>query len=81
MVTYKKSRFDAILWELLWFLRGSTNINDELTEHTPIWNAWADEDGDLGPIYGYQWRKWETFEWDEDSKTYKKITSIRFSRF
>jgi len=72
MVTSKKVRFDAILWELLWFLRGSTNINDELKEHTPIWNAWAAENGDLGPIYGYQWRKWETFEWDENSKTYKK---------
>ena len=39
-------------------LRGSTNIHDELTQHTPIWDAWADEDGELGPIYGYQWRHW-----------------------
>ena len=62
MVTTKKVRFDAILRELLWFLRGSTNINDGLTEHTPIWDAWADEKGELGPIYGYQWRKWEKFE-------------------
>lgn len=59
MVTTKKVRFDAILRELLWFLRGSTNINDELTEHTPIWDAWADENGDLGPIYGKQWVAWE----------------------
>lgn len=61
MVTTKKVRFDAILRELLWFLRGSTNINDDLTQHTPIWDAWAAPDGELGPIYGYQWRKWEKF--------------------
>ena len=62
MVTTKKVRFDAIIRELLWFLRGSTNINDELTQYTPIWNAWADENGDLGPIYGKQWVAWDKFE-------------------
>ncbi|MFT7623046.1 MAG: thymidylate synthase [Myxococcota bacterium] len=56
LVTTKKVLFKAIVHELLWFLRGSTNINDNLTQHTPIWDAWADENGDLGPIYGYQWR-------------------------
>ncbi len=60
MVTTKKVRFDAIMRELLWFLKGSTNINEGLTEYTPIWNAWADENGDLGPIYGKQWVAWET---------------------
>jgi len=74
MVTTKKVRFDAILRELLWFLRGSTNINDELTQYTPIWNPWADENGELGPIYGYQWRKWEKFTEDENSQgCYKKF--------
>ncbi len=68
MVTTKKVRYDAILRELLWFLRGSTNINDELTQYTPIWNPWADEHGELGPIYGYQWRKWEKFEEDPEQK-------------
>ncbi len=58
LITTKKVLFDAVVWELLWFLRGSTNINDDLAEHTPIWNAWADENGDLGPIYGHQWRNW-----------------------
>jgi len=58
LVTTKKVLFRAVVRELIWFLRGSTNINDELTEHTPIWDAWADEQGDLGPIYGYQWRNW-----------------------
>lgn len=58
LLTTKKVLFDGVLRELLWFLRGSTNINDGLKEYTPIWNAWADEKGELGPIYGYQWRKW-----------------------
>jgi thymidylate synthase len=58
LVTTKKVLFSAVVRELLWFLRGSTNINDDLTQHTPIWDAWADENGELGPIYGYQWRNW-----------------------
>lgn len=72
LVTSKKVRFDGVLRELLWFLRGSTNINDDLTEYTPIWNAWADPDGELGPIYGYQWRKWEKFEKDPETGECKK---------
>lgn len=61
LVTTKKVLFDAVLRELLWFLRGSTNIHDDLAKHTPIWNAWADPDGELGPIYGYQWRSWPRY--------------------
>ncbi|MBF0489313.1 MAG: thymidylate synthase [Candidatus Omnitrophica bacterium] len=72
ILTTKKVLFDAVVWELLWFLRGSTNINDDLTQHTPIWNAWARDNGDLGPIYGYQWRHWEKFVWDEATKAYRK---------
>lgn len=66
LLTTKKVLFDSVLRELLWFLRGSTNINAELKQHTPIWNAWADENGDLGPVYGYQWRRWERFSYDEN---------------
>src|SRR4051812_43293699 len=58
LVTTKKLLFPAVVRELLWFLRGSTNINDDLTKHTPIWDAWADPSGELGPIYGHQWRHW-----------------------
>jgi thymidylate synthase len=58
LVTTKKLLFPAVVRELLWFLRGSTNINDDLTEHTPIWDAWATPEGELGPIYGHQWRHW-----------------------
>lgn len=72
MVTTKKVLFDAVVRELLWFLKGSTNINDDLAQHTPIWNAWADSKGELGPIYGYQWRKWEKFGWDRLAKKWRK---------
>ena len=67
LVTTKKVLFDAVLRELLWFLRGSTNIHDGLAVHTPIWNPWANDDGELGPIYGYQWRKWPRYARDEET--------------
>ena len=67
LVTTKKVLFDAVLRELLWFLRGSTNIHDGLAAHTPIWNPWANDDGELGPIYGYQWRKWPRYARDEET--------------
>ncbi|MBI2634555.1 thymidylate synthase, partial [Candidatus Peregrinibacteria bacterium] len=76
ILTTKKVRFDAILRELLWFLRGSTNINDDLTQHTPMWDDWADKEGELGPVYGYQWRKWEKFEEDRAHKGLYKKTHI-----
>ena len=72
LATTKKVSYGAILRELLWFLRGSTNINDDLTQHTSIWNPWADKNGELGPVYGYQWRKWEKFTLDEKTGAYKK---------
>jgi thymidylate synthase len=73
LLTTKKVLFSAVVHELLWFLKGATNIHDGLTEHTPIWNAWADEKGELGPIYGYQWRKWEKFVYDDSIKGYRKV--------
>jgi len=72
LLTTKKVLFSAVVRELLWFLKGTTNINDGLKEFTPIWNAWADENGELGPIYGYQWRRWEKFVSEGDIKGYKK---------
>ncbi len=72
LLTTKKVNFTGVLRELLWFLRGSTNINDDLTQHTPIWDAWANPDGELGPIYGYQWRNWPKYTLDETTGQYKK---------
>ncbi|MBI5412943.1 thymidylate synthase [Candidatus Peregrinibacteria bacterium] len=72
LLTTKKVLFDGVLRELLWFLRGSTNINDDLKQHTPIWNAWANPEGELGPIYGYQWRKWPNFTCDEKTGACEK---------
>jgi len=71
LVTTKKVIFESLLRELLWFIKGSTNINEGLVPHTKIWNPWADDDGELGPIYGYQWRHWDKFKKQKDG-SYKK---------
>ena len=72
LVTTKKLHTKSIIHELLWFLRGDTNIR-YLNDHgVNIWNEWANENGDLGPIYGYQWRSWPT----PDGKHIDQISEV-----
>ena len=77
LLTTKRIHFKSVLFELLWFIRGGTNIRF-LTEHgVTIWNEWADANGDLGRVYGAQWRDWRTAEGGSIDQLQNVVSGIR----
>jgi thymidylate synthase len=80
MVTTKKLHLKSIVYELLWFLKGDTNIKYLQENGVRIWNEWADKKGDLGPVYGYQWRNWNGDEIDQISEIIETIKTNPDSR-
>ena len=77
LLTTKKVHLKSIIYELLWFLKGDTNVR-YLQEHgVRIWNEWADENGELGPVYGHQWRSWPDYEGGTIDQIAKVVEDIK----
>ena len=77
LVTTKKCHLRSIIHELLWFLKGDTNISYLKENKVRIWDEWADENGDLGPVYGKQWRSWETRDGQSIDQISRVIDQIK----
>ena len=77
LLTTKKLHTKSILYELLWFLRGDTNVKWLQERGVTIWDEWADENGNLGPVYGYQWRHWRTPDGREIDQIRELIKNLR----
>lgn len=80
MVTTKKLHLKSIIYELLWFLKGDTNIEYLKENGVRIWNEWADEEGNLGPVYGHQWRNWNSEEIDQIKEVIETLKNNPNSR-
>jgi thymidylate synthase len=80
MVTTKKLHLKSIIHELLWFLKGETNIAYLKENNVKIWDAWADENGDLGPVYGHQWRSWNSEDIDQIAELIETLKTNPDSR-
>jgi len=80
MLTTKKLHLKSIIHELLWFLKGDTNISYLQENNVKIWDAWADENGDLGPVYGHQWRNWNSEGIDQITEVIETIKTNPDSR-
>ena len=80
MVTTKKLHLKSIIHELLWFIKGDTNIKYLQDNGVKIWNDWADENGDLGPVYGHQWRNWNSDDIDQLQEVISTIKNNPDSR-
>jgi thymidylate synthase len=79
LLTTKKLHVKSIIHELLWFISGDTNIKYLTDNGVKIWNEWADKDGNLGPVYGYQWRSWPTSDGKKIDQLEKVIESVKKS--
>ncbi len=77
VITTKKLHLKSIIHELLWFLKGETNINYLKENGVSIWDDWADEKGELGPVYGYQWRSWPTANGEHIDQITQVINQIK----